>query len=141
MALVDRGPPEGLREMTLTGAGRAEEEGILVLRDETAGGELVDQSAIHLLVKREVKAVERAIGVPEACLLVPPGQQPVLPPDQLVADEGREEVERGEPLGLGVPEPGLQDIGHAGEAELAEGAVEFDEIYDVSPVLRSMRSR
>ena len=133
MALVDRGPPEGLREMTLTGAGRAEEEGILVLRDETAGGELVDQSAIHLLVKREVKAVERAIGVPEACLLVPPGQ--------LVADEGREEVERGEPLGLGVPEPGLQDIGHAGEAELAEGAVEFDEIYDVSPVLRSMRSR
>ena len=91
------------------------------------------QSAIHLLVKREVKAVERAIGVPEACLLVPP--------DQLVADEGREEVERGEPLGLGVPEPGLQDIGHAGEAELAEGAVEFDEIHDVSPVLRSMRSR
>ena len=73
MALVDRGPPEGLREMTLAGAGRAEEEGILVLRDETAGGELVDQSAIHLLVKREVKAVERAIGVPEACLLVPPG--------------------------------------------------------------------
>ena len=101
MALVDRGPPEGLREMTLAGAGRAEEEGILVLRDETAGGELVDQSAIPLLVKREVKAVERAIGVPEACLLVPPGQQPVLPPDQLVADEGREEVERGEPLGLG----------------------------------------
>ena len=106
-----------------------------------AGGELVDQSAIHLLVKREVKAIERAIGVPEACLLVPPGQQLVLPPDQLVADEGREEVERGEPLGLGVPEPGLQDIGHAGEAELAEGAVEFDEIHDVSPVLRSMRSR
>ena len=26
-------------------------------------------------------------------------------------------------------------------AELAEGAVEFDEIHDVSPVLRSMRSR
>ena len=46
MALVDRGPPEGLREMTLAGAGRAEEDlASIVLRDETAGGELVDQSA------------------------------------------------------------------------------------------------
>ena len=31
--------------------------------------------------------------------------------------------------------------GHAGEAQLAEGLVEFDEIHDESPVLRSMRSR
>src|SRR4029077_4802940 len=31
------------------------------------------------------------------------------------------------PLGLRVAEPGLDGVGHAGEAELAEGAVEFGE--------------
>ena len=142
MALVDRGPPEGLREMTLAGAGRAEEEGILVLRDETAGGELVDQSAIHLLVKREVKAVERAIGVPEACLLVPPGQQagPAAGPAR------RRRGPRGSPSGASrsvwaCRSRASRTSAMPGEAELAEGAVEFDEIHDVSPVLRSMRSR
>ena len=32
-------------------------------------------------------------------------------------------------------------VGHAGEAQLPKRAIEFDEIHDWSPVLRSMRSR
>jgi hypothetical protein len=34
MALLDDGEADGLREMTLAGAGRAQEEAVLVLRDE-----------------------------------------------------------------------------------------------------------
>ena len=36
---------------------------------------------------------------------------------------------------------GRQELKSGEEAELAEGLVEFDEIHDGSPVLRSMRSR
>ena len=36
---------------------------------------------------------------------------------------------------------GFQDGRHAGQAELAERAIELDEIHSGSPVLRSMRSR
>ena len=44
-------------------------------------------------------------------------------------------------LGLRLPEARFEDGGHAGEAELPERAIEFDEIHDGSPVVRSMRSR
>ena len=44
-------------------------------------------------------------------------------------------------LGLGLAQPRLEDVGHAGEAELPEGAIEFDEVHVGSPVFWSMRSR
>ena len=34
-----------------------------------------------------------------------------------------------EPLGLRLAEAGFEDGGHAGEPELAEGVIEFDEIH------------
>ena len=66
VALLDRGAADGLGEVALAGAGRAEEERVLALRDEARGGELVDQRAVHLLVEVEVEAVERAVRVAEA---------------------------------------------------------------------------
>ena len=44
-------------------------------------------------------------------------------------------------LGLGLAEARFEDIGHAREAELAQGVIEFDEVHTGSPVWRSMRSR
>ena len=44
-------------------------------------------------------------------------------------------------LGLGLAQARFEDGGHAGEAQLAERAIEFDEIHVGSPVVRSMRSR
>ena len=68
-------------------------------------------------------------------------EQPVLAALQLVGDERGDEVERRQLLGLGLAQAGFEDVGHAGEAELAERAIEFDEVHVGSPVLRSMRSR
>ena len=70
-------------------------------------------------------------------------EEPILPPDELVADERGDEVERRQPLGLRLAEAGFEDVGHAGEAELAQRAVEFGEGHSgVSlSVRRSMRSR
>ena len=51
--------------MALAGAGRTQEEDILVLGDEVAGGELVEEPPIHLLVEFEVEVVEGALPVPQ----------------------------------------------------------------------------
>ena len=121
--------------------GGPEKERVLALRDEAGGGEVVDQRAIHLLVEVEIEAVERAVGIAEARLLVPAGEEPVLAPQELVGDERGDEIERRQLFGLGLAQAGFEDVGHAGEAELPERAIEFDEIHVGSPVLRSMRSR
>ena len=93
------------------------------------------------LLKAKSKAVERAFGVAEAGLLVSSGEQAVLAALELVGDERGDEVDRGHLLGLRLQQARFEDVGHAGEAELAQRLVEFDEIHDGSPVLRSMRSR
>ena len=130
-----------LRQVALAGAWRVEEEGILALRDEPRGRELVDERSIHLRVKGEVEAVERAVGVAEAGLLVAAREEAILAALQLVADERRDEVDRRHLLGLRLVESRVKDISHAGQPELAERAVEFDEIHEESPVRRSIRSR
>jgi hypothetical protein len=135
IALLDRGAPDGLREMALAGAWRAEQQGVLALLDEARGGELVDQHAVHLLVEVKIKGIERAIRIPEAGEFVAARQEPVFASLQLVGDERRDEIERREPLGLGVTEPGFEDVGHPREPELAERAIDFDEIHSEPPVL------
>ena len=110
-------------------------------RDEARGGQLVDEGAVHLLVEVEIEAVERAVGVAEAGQLDAAGEEPVLAAQQLVGDERRDEVEGGHLVGLGLAQPRLEDVGHAGEAQLAQRVIEFDEVHVGSPVFLSMRSR
>jgi hypothetical protein len=55
MALLDDGDTDRLRQVTLPGAGPAEEEPVLPLGDEAAGGELEDEGPVHLLVEVEIE--------------------------------------------------------------------------------------
>ncbi len=107
------------------------------------GGEFEDEPAIHLLVELEVEGVERLADVPKAGLLEAAVEEPILPPEQLVADERGQEVDRGQLLGLRLEQSRLQAGGHARAAELAEGALQFDEVHVgiSSCVLRAMTSR
>ena len=66
--------------MALARTGRPEQERVFALGDEAGGGELEDERAVDLLVEGEVEAVEGAVGVAEAGLLVSPGEQAVLAP-------------------------------------------------------------
>ena len=141
VALLDGGASDGLGKVALARTGRAQKQGVLALGDEARGRELEDERAVDLRVEGEVEAVERAVGVTESGLLVPPGEQPVLAPLEFVVDERRDEVDGGHLLGLGLLQARVEHVGHAGEAELAQRLVEFDEIHDGSPVLRSIRSR
>src|SRR5438132_8886940 len=118
MALLDDGHPEGLGEMALAGAGRAEEEAVLVLGDEAAGGEFEDEAAIELPIEVEIEGVEGLADVAKAGLFEAALEEPILPAEQFVADERREEVDRGQRLRVGLEEPRLQAGGHPGAAEL-----------------------
>ena len=91
--LLNHGTPEGLREMTFAGARRAEKEDVGALRHEAAGRELVHEGPVHLLVEIKVKAVQRAIGIAEACLEMSAFEEPILSPYQLVADERRHQID------------------------------------------------
>ena len=97
------------------------------MRDEAAGRELEDEGAVHLLVEVELEGVERLADVAEAGLLEAPLEESVLAFEQLVLDEGRQEVDRGQPLRLSLEEPAFETGRHARAAKLAEGALEFDE--------------
>ena len=110
--------------------GRAEKQGVLALGDEARGGELVDQRAIHLLVEIEIKGVERAIGIAEARRACGGGRGAGLGGAGVrrltsVATRSSGAI----CLGLGVAQPGFEDVGHAGEAELPKRTIEFDEIH------------
>jgi hypothetical protein len=110
--------------------GRPRKERVLPLGDEAAGGELEDEGPVHLLVEVELEGVEGLPGVAEAGVLDPALEQPVLALEQLVLDEGREKVDRGQRLGLGLEQTPFEPGGHAGAAELAEGALQFDERHE-----------
>src|SRR5262249_2681162 len=126
----------------LAGAGRAEEHRVGMLGDPARGRELEDEGAIHLLVELEVEGVEAFVEVAEAGLRQAPFEQAILPAEQLVLDEAREEVERDEGLGLSLEQACLKPGGHAAAAELAQGTLQFDHVHEEpSWVFRAMTSR
>ena len=110
VALQDGGAADRLREMTLAGARWPEKEDVLALQDEAGGGQVVDERAVHLLVEIEIEGVERAIGIAKARLLDAAGDQPVLPADQLVADERRDEIDGRLSFGLRLAQARLEDV-------------------------------
>src|SRR5260370_19920754 len=143
VAGLDHRDADRLGQVALARAGRAEEESVLVLGDEAAGGEFEDEAPIHLLVEVEVKGVEHLAPLAEAGLFHPAIEEPVLAALELVLDERGKEVDGGELLRLGLQQPWFEAGGHAGAAELAEGTLQLDEVHvgRSSWVLRAMRSR
>jgi hypothetical protein len=111
------------------GSGRAEEDDVLVLGDEAAGGELEDEAAVHLLVEGEVEGVDGFVAVAKLRLFEAAGEEAIGAPGELVLDEQRQRVGERELVGLGLDEAGLERLRHAAEAELAQRAEEFRELH------------
>ena len=98
MALVDRGPPEGLHERLLPvpGLPRKMASSCCAMKRPVASSWI--RCAIPLLNAKSKLLSERTGSRKRACLCrYGPAAGPAARP---LADEGREEVERGEPLGL-----------------------------------------
>src|SRR5262245_49030426 len=142
MALLDDGEAEGLCQVALAGARRAQKEGIGVLRNPPRRREFEDEGAVHLLVELEVKGVEALVAVAEARVLDPSLEQSVLAAEEFILDEVGEEIEWREFFGLGLKQPRLEADGHPRATELAQGALEFDHVHgEISWVLCAMTSR
>jgi hypothetical protein len=62
VALLDGGLSDGLSQMTLARAARAEKERVLPPADERAGGQVEDETAVDLRVEGEVEVVESLVG-------------------------------------------------------------------------------
>src|SRR3989442_1428994 len=118
-----------LGEMTLACAGRAEEDDVVALGEEAAGGELEDELAVHLLVEGEVEAVEGLVGIAKVGLLEPAGEEAVGAAGEFVLEEEGEEVGVGAAIGLRLDEPRLQTRDHAAETEVAQSVEEFRELH------------
>jgi hypothetical protein len=57
---LDGGMADGLGQVAFAGAGWTEKQGVFVACDKSAGGEIEDQAAIHLLIEVEVEVMWRA---------------------------------------------------------------------------------
>ena len=129
VALLDGGLADGLRQMALAGAAWTEKQRVFAAVDEGAGGQVEDQAAIHLRVEGEVEVVEGLVGIAEAGLFAAPLQQAVGAAGEFVGDQAGEQVDGRHGFGLGLAQAGFQHGGHAAEAELAQRALQFDEIH------------
>src|SRR5207244_11833650 len=98
MALLDDGEADRLRQVALARARGPEEEPIGVLGDPARGGELEDEGPVHLLVEVEVKGVEPLADVAKVGELHPAFEEAILPTEQFVLYEPREEIDRRELL-------------------------------------------
>src|SRR2546430_3221248 len=72
--------------------------------DEGAGGQVEDQTAIHLLVEVEVEVVESALRVAKLGLLGPALQQAIAATSEFVRDQTGEEVDGWHGFGLRLVE-------------------------------------
>src|SRR5438034_8621192 len=125
VALLDHGEADRLRHVALAGAGRAQEEGIVVLRDPARGSELEHERAVHLLVGVEVERVQALADIPKAGLLYKALEEAILAPDQLVLDEPGEEIDGRQLLGLRLAKPRVEGPWDAGTVALAESALQL----------------
>ena len=143
VALQDGGLADGLGEVAFARAAGPEKQCILAPIDEGAGGEVEDQAAVHLGIEGEVEVVERLVGIAEGGLFAAPFQQAVRAACEFVADQRGEKVDGRHRFGLRLSEASFQHGGHAAEPELAERALQFDEVHSdwFSWDLSSMRSR
>ena len=66
--------------------------------DEGSGGQVEDQTAIHLLVEVEVEVVEGPLRVAKLGLLGPALQQTIAATSEFVRDQAGEEVDGGRAL-------------------------------------------
>src|SRR5262249_50880473 len=65
-----------------------------------------------------------------------------LPADQFVLDQARDEIDWRQLLGLRLDKPGFEGSRDAGAPELAQSALQFDDVHGVTPwVFRAMTSR
>src|SRR5215471_2770831 len=105
--------------MRLARAAWAQKQPVFPLADEPTGGQVKDQTAIHLRIEAEIEVVEGLQRVAESGLFAPPLQESITAPGQLVGDQARDQINRRHGFGLGLTQTGFQHGSYAAEPELS----------------------
>ena len=122
IALLDDGVSDGLRAVTFAAARRTKKQGVFAPSDPAGGGQIEDQTAIHLGVELEVEVIQLLVGVAELRLLVAPLQQPLAAAGKFVGDQRGDQVDGRHVLRLRLQQACFQHGGHAAQAQLHQGS-------------------
>lgn len=90
------------------------------------------KAAVHLGVEGEVEVVQRLVGIAEAGLFAASFQQTVGAAGEFVRDQAGEQIDGRHGFGLRLMQARFQHLGHAAQAELPQGALEFDKVHGFS---------
>jgi hypothetical protein len=133
VALLDDGVPDGLCAVTFAAARWTKKQGIFALSDPVRRGQFEDQIAIHLGVELEVEVVQALVGIAELRLFVASLQQPLAAAGQFIGDQRGDQVDGRHVLRLRLQQARFHHGGHAAQAQLHQGAIEFDQVHDWVP--------
>ena len=97
MSVLDRLVAEGLREMTFPHTGWAQQQDILALMNEPAGGEIIHCFSWHGRIERKIESVDR-LAFPEHCLLNPTLDHALMANLYLVLQDQLQELRMVQPM-------------------------------------------
>src|ERR1019366_5351352 len=115
--------------MTLAAPRRTKEQGIFTLSDPVRGSQFEDQIAIHPGIELEVEVVQALVRIAELRLFVASLQEPLATAGQLIRDQRGDQVDGRHVLRLRLQKAGFHHCGHAAQAQLYQGTIEFDQVH------------
>ena len=120
---ADRLLADGLRDVALADAGRADQEDVLRFADEPAGRDVEDLRPLDLRVEAPVEVLESLL-VAEARGLHATVEEPLLPDGEFVLERELEELEMVEAVAGGLLQADVEGRREAREPELSKGSGE-----------------
>src|SRR5262249_32285511 len=115
---------------------------IVVLGDETSGGQFIDKVTGDLFVEVEIEILQPLVGIAKSRLLAPALKQAVGALGEFVLHERGDEVDRCHALGAGLLQARFQPGRSPAEAQVRECTVKLDEVHwDSSCFIWAIRSR
>jgi hypothetical protein len=84
--------------------------------DPGGGGQVEDQTAVHLWIELEVEVIQLLVCVTELRLLVASFQQALTASGKFVGDQDGDQVDGGDGLSLRLQQTRFQHCGHAAQA-------------------------
>src|SRR5271167_72680 len=129
ITLLDDGMPDGLRAVAFPAARRPNEQGIFTSSDPAGSGQVEDKTAVHLRIELEVEVIELLVCVTELRLLVASFQEPLAAAGKFVRDQDGDQVNGRHVFRLRLQKTSFHHCGHAAQAQLYQGAMEFDQVH------------
>ena len=129
IALLDDRVSDGLGTVALAASSWAKKKCVFAPSDPGGGGQVEDQTAVHLWIELEVEVIELLVCVAELRLLVAPVQQALTAAGEFIGDQDGDQVDGGHVLRLCLQQACFQHCGHAAQAQLHQGAIQFDQVH------------